>query len=189
MTPRRRALALVTALALLAALSALTRVPLRAAPGEGALLRLSWRARGEELERCRKATPEELAKVPAHMRQETICSEARVAPYRLRVEVDGARVLDGAVAGSGVAGDRPMYVLHDIPLAAGRHRLVVRFERRGPAAAPDERDDDDSPRERRRHAVPPLLLLDTTVTVARHDVRLVTYSPELERLTLLGGTP
>lgn len=192
MSPVRRVLAVAAALVLLGVLAALTRYPYAASPSGHAILRLSWRARGEEIERCRRATPAELAAVPAHMRQEEICEGEHVAPYWLRLELDGRRVLDGQVAGSGVAGDRPMYVLHDVALAPGRHHVRLRVERRGPGAK--ELDDDDeadsaggSRRSRPRRATPPLLVLDTTIVTAANDVRLVTYSAELERLIVLGG--
>ncbi|HEU4566085.1 MAG TPA: hypothetical protein VFS05_15600 [Gemmatimonadaceae bacterium] len=199
MSPARRVLAIAVALALLGALTALTRHPWAATPAGHSILRLSWRARGEEIERCRRATPAELASVPAHMRQEEICEGEHVAPYHLRLDVDGRRVLDGPVAGSGVAGDRPMYVLHDIALAPGRHRVWLRVERLGPGAKEldDEREDEpdehrgatpDAPRRSRpRRAVPPLLALDTTMVTAANDVRLVTYDAELGRLVVLGG--
>jgi hypothetical protein len=185
MSATRKLLAVAVAAPLLVALSALTRVPWTASDADRALLRLSWRARGEEIEACRRATEAELANVPAHMRQEVVCTGARVAPYTLRVALDGREVLAGPVAGSDVPGDRPMYLLHDLPLAPGVHRVSVRFERRGPGAARDE--DDDSPRGRHRRAIPPRLVLDTTIVAAAGDVVLVTYSAELERLVVMGS--
>ena len=85
----RPALGLVVAGFLLGATAALSQWQWSAKTAERSVLRLSWRARGERLESCRRATPEELAAVPAHMRQEVICEGARVAPYRLRIAVDG----------------------------------------------------------------------------------------------------
>lgn len=183
MSAPRKALAVAAAVALLLALSALTRVPWTDSDAHRALLRLSWRARGEEIEACRRATGAELAAAPAHMRREVICTGARVAPYTLRVSLDGREVIAGPVAGSGVPGDRPMYLLHDVPLAPGAHAVRVLFERQGPGAATEE--DDDSPRGRHRRAIPPRLVLDTTITAARGDVVLVTYSAELGRLVVL----
>jgi hypothetical protein len=45
-----------------------SRMPYRAAHHEAALLRLSWRIRGEHSEQCRDRTQAELDALPAHMR-------------------------------------------------------------------------------------------------------------------------
>src|SRR5581483_10229084 len=96
-SPRtRRALGAITAAASLAFLAALSRVPYAAEPGADALLRLAWRARGERVEQCRRLTPAELARVPAHMRQEIQCT-GRIVPYRLRVALDGREVINELV--------------------------------------------------------------------------------------------
>lgn len=197
MTNARHALAVTVAFALLVGVAALSRVPYSTHNAGRAALRFSWRARGERIERCRRATATELAKVPAHMRQEVICEGARVAPYRLRVTVDGRRLADGVVAGSGVAGDRPMYVLREFALRPGAHRLQVVF------AKEHERADDDDDRRRtessersaerdhdrdaRRGAVPPSIALDTNLAVRAGSVVLVTYDSELRKLVLVGG--
>ena len=191
----RKAGAVISTAVMVVALSALTRVPWRTGDGDAALLRLSWRARGEIVESCRRSTREELARMPAHMRQEVVCEDPRVAPYALEVRVDGLLVVDGAVAGSGARGEGTLYVLHERALDAGAHRVQVRFARQAdPRATPEpdrERTEDatGSPRSRRRHTVPPLLALDTTITLPRGRVALVTYAPEEERLVVLGDEP
>jgi hypothetical protein len=181
--PRRAAAAAVTLAALLA-LSALTRVPVRAHGDGAAIVRLSWRARGERIEQCRRASAEELAKAPAHMRQEVICTGARVAPYALRVAIDGRVVADGPVAGSDEPGEGTLYVLHDFPVPPGARRLTIRFERRRRAGA-----EPAPPHDGRRHVVPALLALDTTLAIASGTVTVVTYAPETERLLVLGAAP
>lgn len=175
-----KALAVAVTAAGVAALSAASRTSYETG-AEGALLRLSWRVRGEEIERCRRATKEELESVPAHMRQEVICEGRRVAPYRLRLAVDGRALLDQRAPGSDVAGDRPMFLLRDVPLAPGAHRVAVRLERLGEGEASDTLQR----REARRRAIPPRLALDTTVTIGAQGIALVTYDSELERLVLL----
>jgi len=181
-----------TALTLLVGLAALSRLPYASAEPNGALLRLSWRARGESIERCRRATPAELSGVPAHMRQEVVCEDTHVAPYRLRVVLDGRTVEDGPVAGSGVSGDRPMYLLREFDLTPGRHRFDVRFEKQSAQQSGDERSKDRSSEgeheeEVRRRAVPRRLSLDTTLVVPGGAVVLITYNSELRALELLGG--
>jgi len=71
-----------------AALAALSLTPYTAEPGDRAVVRLAWRARGERVRECRRLTGEELARLPQHMRQEEVC-ERRILSYRLRVDLDG----------------------------------------------------------------------------------------------------
>ena len=190
MSGPRRLLGVTVALALLAGVAALSRIPYTTHDAGRALLRLSWRARGERIERCRRATAEELANVPAHMRREVICEGVRVAPYRLRVVVDGRTLADGVVAGTGVAGDRPIYLLREFELRPGAHNLQVAFQKQ--TSDRDDQDDDDrqpseQERDARRSTVPARMTLDTTLTISPGSVVLVTYDAELRRLELFGG--
>jgi hypothetical protein len=183
-----RALAILVAAGMLVALARLTRVPWRVETTPRSVLRLSWRALGERIERCRPATADELAGVPAHMRQEVVCEDPKVAPYQLSVAVDGRELFAGLAEGSGVPGDRPMYVLREFDIAPGDHRVEVRFEREG-AAPTSQRDARNEPereheREVQRRAIPPVLHLDTTVTVPASAVLLVTHSSESRKLVL-----
>ncbi len=102
MSPARRVAGLAVAAAALIATTVLSQWPWQAEQGGRSLLRISWRARGERIEDCRRATAEELAALPAHMRQEVVCADPRVAPYRLRVAVDGRSLVDSAAPGSGI---------------------------------------------------------------------------------------
>ena len=52
-----------------------------------ALLRLSWRMRGERIERCHDRTQAELDKLPVHMRTPRIC-ETTAVPYRITLRID-----------------------------------------------------------------------------------------------------
>ncbi len=177
MSPARRMAGLAVAAVALIATTLLSQWPWQAEAGGRSLLRISWRARGERIEDCRRATAEELAALPAHMRQEVVCADPRVAPYRLRVAVDGRSLVDSAAPGSGIPGDRPIYVYREFGVAPGARRIEVRFERTGESGEEEE--------TARRRAVPPRLGLDTVVTVAEGSILLVTYSPEHRRLVLL----
>lgn len=185
MSAVRRVLALSVTVAALLAISALTRVRYTAHESDAAMLRLSWQARGERIEHCRNATPEELAAQAAHMRQPIICEGRRVAPYLLTVTVDETVVADGAVAGSGGPGDGALFVLHENPVTPGTHRVRVHFVR--------ERDASETPadtlHDRRRQTVAPLLTLDTTLVFQPRTVVLVTYASESGRLTVLTPPP
>lgn len=191
---RARITSVLVTLAALLLLSALTRVPWRTPQGRSgdARLRLSWRVRGEIIQRCRRATEAELANVPAHMRQEVTCEGARVAPYRVRVAIDGRVAADAQVAGSGEPGEGTLYLLQEFPLPPGEHRVQVTFVRGGSgedgtvAGSPAR---EGGARGDHRHAVPPRLVLDTTLTIEARAITLVSYSAEEERLVVVGPPP
>jgi len=143
----------------------------------GAIVRLAWRARGERVRECRRRTPDELAKLPPHMRQEEVC-EGRVLPYRLAVELDGGAVVDQLIHGAGAREDRPLYVFQDVVVAPGTHRIAVTFTREGTVPA-------DSGGAL---ATPSRLSLDTTVTLTSRRVMLVTYDEEREQLVVRDGS-
>ena len=185
MSNSRRITAVVATVAALLAVSALTRVSYTAHGSDAALLRLSWQARGERIEHCRRASAEELAVQAAHMRQELVCEGRRVAPYRLTVAVDGAVIADGPVDGSGGKGDGALYVLNESAVSPGTHRVHVRFIRERDASEPAA----DSLHDARRQTVPPLLTLDTALVFRRRAVTLVTYVPETGRLSVITAEP
>lgn len=155
-------------------------------------LRLSWNARPERVESCRRLSDEELATRPVHMRQRVEC-EGRSATYLLRVAVDG-QVLDGAIiVGGGLRQDRPILLLRDYRVAAGAREVRVEFIRREADAAgtADERDgasaDVEAPardereareelqrRGRRQAALPPHLTFAEVVRFRAGEAALLT---------------
>lgn len=181
MSTTRRILALGVTVAALLVVSAVTRVPHAAHASDAAMLRLSWHARGERIERCRNATPEELAAQAAHMRQQIICEGRTVAPYHVTVSIDEAHAIDAPVEGSGGPGDGALFVLHESSVQPGERRLRVRFQRIRTA----DESPADSLHDTRRQTVPPLLTLDTVVAFPARGVVLVTYASELERLVVI----
>jgi hypothetical protein len=111
--------------------------------------------------------------------------------FRLHVTVDDHVLEDGKVAGAGVKGDRPIYLLREFELQPGVHRLHVLFEKTS-----DVGDDQEQPRnpseqepdrQAQRGTVPARLTMDTSVTVTAGAIVLVTYDSERVRLELLGG--
>jgi hypothetical protein len=156
------------------------------------VIRLAWRARGERVRRCRTLTPDELAKLPAHMRQEEVCERA-VLPYRLRVTVDGASAIDELVHAGGAREDRPLFVFRELSLAPGAHHITVAFERASgrdgevEGEAEDDRVQRREPRESPVRETPHHLALDETVTLAPRAILLVTYDDEGQRLRLLAA--
>ena len=126
MIRQRVVLGIVTVLAT-AALGWGSRAPYSSPDGDRALLRLSWRMRGERIETCRPRTQAELDAVPVHMRTPEIC-EGHLLSYRLVVQVDDEAPDTTEIRPAGAKGDRPVYVLAEQPLTEGAHRVRVAFE-------------------------------------------------------------
>lgn len=122
--------------------------PLPGDPPSDGILRLDWRLRGEEAGGCLRPTAEELAELPAHMRNPDACVGG-LPPYRLRVWVDGEIRLHDTIRAGGIRQDRPLTVYDEIPLAPGRRHVRIEFApeaasapdpRPSPPADPDSRD-------------------------------------------------
>lgn len=167
--------AALVVLGLALGMGALTRVPYEAPHAHDAVVRLSWRTRGEEVRECRTLSAEEQAGLPVHMRRSEVC-EGRVLPRHLQVELDGRIVLDDTLHASGARGDRPLYVYQEIPVAAGAHHLQVSFVREDAAATATD--------GRTATMVPPTLTLDTRLALSPGEVALVTYDPGLRALVV-----
>ncbi len=93
------------------------------APDEG-LLRLSFLAPGKPRFECRQRTPEELAKLPPHLRSPTDCPRER-SPVRVRVELDGVAVIENAFPPAGLSKDGAASGYRRLPVPAGSHELRV----------------------------------------------------------------
>lgn len=186
------------------AIAAMSRAPWRPHPEAGGAVRISLSARPDRLERCRTLSPEELADVPVHMRQEVVC-EGTAARYQLTVEVGGNQLADLTLTGGGAREDRPIHALHEFPLAAGRHHLSVRWARTDSTAGEPGEEDSTTDRpgaglsrergeraseqrdRRRREAVPARLALDTLINVLPRRVVLITYDAAQRRLRALSS--
>ena len=137
------------------------------------------------------------------MRQRVEC-EGRFASYSLRVQADGRLLADMVARGAGLRHDRPLYVLREVDLAPGQHRLHVDFTRRertdGDSAAfvaVGSRDADtglfagraqreaEERARRARAAIPPTLALDTVLTLTPGEVVVVTLDQELRALKIV----
>ncbi len=175
----RKAFAAALALAALAAVGALSQLPYTAERATHAVIRLAWRARGERVEECRRLTPEELARIPAHMRREEECV-GRLLPYRLQVTLDGSRAVDQLVQAAGARHDRPLFVFRELPVSPGQHALAVTFTHEGtlPAGA---RAEEEAERPLR-------LVLDTIVTLTARRALLVTYDEARRELVVKDAT-
>jgi hypothetical protein len=186
MTLPNRILGAALAVALMAALVWLSNAPITLHGSEQAVLRLAWSARPERIENCRQQSREELARLPAHMREPVVC-EGATAEYRLRVSAGGQTVVDQLVRGGGLRQDRGLYVFHEVPLDPGDATIDVRFDRLGPDTpsrdSPDRTETADTTRRQPRgEAVPPHLSFQQRLHVKPREVILVTYSPERRTL-------
>jgi len=152
-----RAGALVVTALLALALVGLSRAPWTAVPGEEGELRLAWQYKSQPVEQCRRRSPEELAKLPAHMRREVVC-ERRLRSYLLEVAVDGVARPADTVRARGARADRPLGIFARVALPPGRHEVRVTFSPIGGGHEP--------------------LTLAAAVTVAPRQVWLVTLDEE-----------
>lgn len=174
-------------------------------PGRS-VLRLSWSARPERIEVCRTLSAAELAQREEHMRQRVEC-DGRFATYSLRVEADGQLLHESVARGAGLRHDRPLYLLREIDLAPGTHRLHITFARRektdndaaafarvdqpaadtGLFAGRAEREAAEHAR-RAKAAIPPRLELDTTVALRPDRVIVLSLDAERRSLRLLDSS-
>jgi hypothetical protein len=190
----------VAALALIA-LRAGSLVPLRTASVGESVLRLSWSARPERIEQCRRLTDAELAERPQHMRLRWEC-EGRFARYLLTVSVDGRPIAADTVRGGGLRHDRPMHLFREFALAPGERRLGVTLRRIdahqrpdsasdqtavGAAAADRETREAQERRVRRAEALPEALAFDTVLAIPAGRVALVSYANSERKLVLRTG--
>lgn len=173
--------------------------------GDQAALRLSWSGRPERIETCRRLSAEELAAMPAHMRREVEC-EGHPARYLVRASDGTTTLMADTVTGGGVRGDRAIHMLRDLPLAPGRHHLVVEVlrvdevvgeEEPGdtataakeelwrPGLEDRERREGEERRRQRLDRLPPELRWALEAELGAGKVVLVTYDPIARRL--VGG--
>ena len=170
MTRLRLAAGMLAAAAGLALVVWASSAPLAVYPEDHGVVRLAWSLRPERLETCRERTPDELARLPQHMRQKTVC-EGAAAEYDLTVRRNGEVVAQQRVQGGGWRHDRRLYVLHDIEVPRGASQIEVQFERVGGGAAanagplqPDQ--------------APAHLSFSERLDLAAREVVLITYSQD-----------
>ena len=204
MTPLGRAMGIAAALLVTFGIAWASTVRMPSASAV-AVLRLAWTARPERIEDCRPQREEELAKLPAHMRQAVVCT-GTTATYRLEVRREGAVIADRIVRGGGLRHDRPLYVFRDISLPPGDAAIAVRFFRvdgvgepkasdaTAPAGSIRDRHSMDDDRRRREdeerirgqeEAIPAVLSLEHRFHFMPREVILVTYDAERRELVVL----
>lgn len=126
MSPARMIAAVLVTAAATAALGFASRASYTPEDANDAVLRLSWRLRGEKIRNCRDRTQAELDALPIHMRTPQICTE-HLLSYKLRLEIDDETVDTLTFEPEGAKGDRPIFVLHETRLTPGVHEVEIDF--------------------------------------------------------------
>ena len=192
LTLRDRAAGVVLALAVMAGLVWASNAPLTTNRTPDARLRLAWSARPERIEKCRQQSEEELARLPAHMRQAVAC-EGTTAEYRLQVRIDGALVADRVVHGGGLRRDRRLYVFEEVVLPTAESTVDVRFDRvdsSEPGVAAREREREQAELTPvQREEVPAHLSFAQRIHLTSREVMLVTYNPDRQELMAVQDSP
>ncbi len=93
---------------------------------------VSFKHPGRNDQRCRTVSPEELAKLPPHMRRPEECDRGR-ADVWLRVEVDGEVVHERAYPPTGLSKDGSSVAVARIPVKDGPRQVSVRLGDSGEA--------------------------------------------------------
>lgn len=112
---------------------------------------------------------EELATLPAHMRQPVVC-EGQVVSFLLEVVIDGATAVRDTIRPAGVRADRPLYVFSELRVGPGDHAVRVSFRSLGRRQESKEYD------------------LETRIQLAPREVVLVTLDADGARLVVRAGS-
>lgn len=92
-----------------------------------AQIKVSFIHHGARVAECRPYTAEEQAKMPPNMRKAQKCERER-SPVSIEVDIDGKTVLAHTSAPSGLSRDGASTLYQRLNVAAGQHRITVRFK-------------------------------------------------------------
>lgn len=160
---------LLSATLLTLPIAGLARGPAYSTPAaHDATLRFSWRMNVPARENCRVRTPEELEALPVHMRAPEECTRDE-SDFSIILSVNGSTADTLHLVRGGLKGDRPLVVLQDRRMQPGRHNVAIQLIRSA------------------RDGASVLAALDTSVSVARGDIALITLDAGTGRL--LARTP
>ncbi len=129
-----------------------------------ALLKLSFNHQGKPVSECKRASAEELAKLPPNMRAPVVCPRER-SPITVELDVDGKPALRHVARPSGLSRDGASAVYHRIELPVGTHQLAVRLKDDVRSAGFDYRR-------------------ETTVTLKPAQILVIDFDPEKGGITV-----
>ena len=92
-------------------------------PGKS-LIKLTFKHPGKIAEDCRERTPEELARMPVHMRKAKDCERTR-PPVHVEFSLDGRVLLARTFPATGIMKDGPSYAYETFLVSPGSHKIVV----------------------------------------------------------------
>jgi hypothetical protein len=165
----------------LAAVLWASHAPVRVNDSNEAVLRLAWSARPERVETCRQVGDDELANVPAHMRQPVVCAGA-AAQYRLTITLDRRLVADEVVHAGGLRQDRWLYVFKELRVPASAADVEIRFERVTESTSPAPGQQPVSANGAAGDTIPPVLIAARRLDFVSGTVTLVTYDARTRQL-------
>lgn len=88
------------------------------------LIKLTFKHPGKIAEDCRERTPEELARMPVHMRKAKDCERTR-PPVHVEFSLDGRVLLARTFPATGIMKDGPSYAYETFLVSPGSHKIVV----------------------------------------------------------------
>lgn len=175
-------------------------IPWRDRSADAAHVRLSWSARPERVEHCRRLRDDELAQLPAHMRLRVQC-DGVLARYLLAVRVDDTVVASDTLRGGGLRHDRPIHVYREVTVPPGPRRIRIDVTRLDSALttggdSPTATESDtllgsrasreaDERSRRAKEAMPARLAVDTSLQLLAGNVVLVIYDEPNRRLDVV----
>ncbi len=117
----------IVSVILLGLASALTQIRVGEPNLDQGELRMSVRIPGQFIESCRERTPEELSRLPQHMRTPKIC-ERLLTQYRYKVLINNKVWVESVAQASGLQGDRPIHINKFEKVKPGSYQINVVFE-------------------------------------------------------------
>ena len=127
-------------------------------PDGMAQVKVSFIHHGALLAECRPYTAEEQAKMAPNMRKAMKCERER-SPVHIEVDIDGQAVLNQTAPPAGLSRDGASTLYHRFNIAAGDHRVSVRFK------------DSQSPAAKAYQ-------LDETITLRPAQVLVIDFNPD-----------
>ena len=91
---------------------------------ENSLLRLAIRLPGKTVDTCRDLTPEEINKIPMHMRKKQECTKITI-PYEATLTMDNQVLFSKTLESRGMRSDKPILIEQNIEVTPGLHKIKM----------------------------------------------------------------